>query len=237
MSGASITFDAVSARVGETTFQFSFARQAGSITPVLGASGSGKSTLLNLLAGFVKPLSGKITISGRDVTDVPPGARGISMVFQDNNLFAHLRIAENVGLGLDPALRLNGEQKRAVEAALARVGLEGFGSRMPGSLSGGERQRVALARAFVRRSPILALDEPFTGLGPGLSADMLDLMLDLHRETGFSILFITHYPDEALKTGGTALFLGRGGIVADEDVRTLFDRRDIDALSRWLGKE
>jgi thiamine transport system ATP-binding protein len=101
------------------------------------------------------------------------------MVFQDNNLFAHLDIRTNIGLGLDPALRLDAAAWSRVEAALDRVDLAGFGNRLPATLSGGERQRVALARAFARRRPLLLLDEPFDGLGPGLAADMLALMLDI----------------------------------------------------------
>ena len=236
MNGASVAFENVATQAGSMRFRFSFSRAAGSVTPVLGASGSGKSTLLNLLAGFLAPSSGEVLIDGKPASGLPPGARGISMVFQDNNLFSHLSIADNVGLGLDPALKLDADQKKQVENALDRVGLKGFGARLPGSLSGGERQRAALARAFARQSPILALDEPFSGLGPGLAAGMQDLMLDLHGEVGMTVFLITHDPAEALKAGGAALFLDQGHKAADESVETLFERNDLEALSQWLGR-
>jgi thiamine transport system ATP-binding protein len=96
-----------------------------------------------------------------------------------------------------PSLRLDAAAWSRVEAALEKVGLAGFGKRMPATLSGGEQQRVALARAFARRRPLLLLDEPFDGLGPGLAADMLTLMLDIRAEVGATVLMVTHDPDEA----------------------------------------
>ena len=148
---------------------------ASSITAMIGPSGSGKSTLLNLVAGFETPRSGRVLIGGRDVTALPPSARPVSMVFQENNLFAHLDVEKNVGLGRSPALRLTAEDRRAVAEALSRTGLAGKEKRLPRELSGGERQRVALARVLVRDRPVLLLDEPFASLGPALRDDMLEL--------------------------------------------------------------
>src|SRR5690606_9136667 len=127
---------------------------AGCIAAVIGPSGSGKSTLLNLVAGFEMPISGRILIGGSDVTGLPPAKRPVSMVFQENNLFAHLTVGQNVGLGRSPALRLDGQDRGAIAEALSRTGLAGKESRLPGELSGGERQRVALARVLVRQRPV-----------------------------------------------------------------------------------
>src|SRR5690606_25612104 len=128
-----------------------------SIVAVMGPSGSGKSTLLNLVAGFETPASGAVLIGGDDVSRRPPPARPVSMVFQENNLFAHLDVAQNVGLGRSPSLRLSAEDRTDVAAALARTGLAGKEARLPAELSGGERQRVALSRALVRDRPVLLL--------------------------------------------------------------------------------
>lgn len=223
--------------LGGQLMRFSFARARGSVTAILGPSGSGKSTLLNLVAGFLTPDAGEVLIEGRDVTVLPPARRGLSMVFQDNNLFAHLDIATNIGLGLDPALRLDRERRGRIAEALARVGLAGYERRLPGTLSGGERQRVALARAFARRAPLLLLDEPFDGLGPGLAADMVALMLEIREEVGATVLMVTHDPDEARSAADQVLFIDRGRIAADTAIDGFFERQDIPALTAYLGRE
>lgn len=230
-----IAFDGVVYGIGDLGAEFSFRREPGTVTAILGPSGAGKSTLLNLAAGFLTPDSGRIRIAGRDVTGLAPAERGISMVFQDNNLFAHLDIRTNIGLGLNPSLRLDAAAWTQVESALERVGLAGFGKRMPATLSGGERQRVALARAFARRRPLLLLDEPFDGLGPGLASDMLGLMLEIRAEVGATVLMVTHDPDEARAAAGEILFIAGGRIAADAPAAGFFERRDLPALEAYLG--
>ncbi|OCW58113.1 ATP-binding cassette domain-containing protein [Hoeflea olei] len=232
-----IEFDRVAYGVGELSAEFAFSREPGTVTAILGPSGAGKSTLLNLAAGFLEPREGQIRIDGKPVGGLPPATRGVSMVFQDNNLFAHLDIRTNIGLGLDPALKLDAAAWARVEAALDRVGLAGFGKRQPGSLSGGERQRVALARAFVRRRPLLLLDEPFDGLGPGLAADMLRLMLEIRAEVGATVLMVTHDPDEARAAADRILLISKGKIAADADAAGFFDRTDLPELEAYLGRQ
>jgi thiamine transport system ATP-binding protein len=236
LSEPAITFDAVCFGVGNLSAEFSFSREAGSVTAVLGPSGAGKSTLLNLAAGFLSPRSGEIRLYGKRVNELAPAERGVSMVFQDNNLFAHLDIRTNIGLGLDPALRLDAAAWSRVEAALERVDLAGFGNRLPATLSGGERQRVALARAFARRRPLLLLDEPFDGLGPGLAADMLSLMLDIREEVGATVIMVTHDPDEARAAAQHVLFVSGGRIIADAPICGFFERRDLPDLEKYLGQ-
>jgi thiamine transport system ATP-binding protein len=228
LTAARVTLDGFSVDV-------SFTRGKGTVTAVMGPSGSGKSTLLNLVAGFLLPRSGRVIIDGRDVTTLPPAARGLTMVFQDNNLFAHLDVRTNIGLGLDPAMRLDRAQEMAVDAALERVGLKGYGGRKPETLSGGERQRVALARAFVRRKPLLLLDEPFDGLGPGLAADMLALMLEIRAEVDATVLMVTHDPDDVVAAADSVLFIDRGRVVADAPAAGFFTRTDLPALTAYLG--
>ncbi|PLU78200.1 thiamine ABC transporter ATP-binding protein, partial [Sinorhizobium medicae] len=126
-------------------------------------------------------------------------------------------------------------ERMKVEDALSRVGLAGFGSRLPPTLSGGERQRVALARAFVRHRPILLLDEPFAALDPGLRTEMRSLIRDLHQEEGNTILMITHHPDDVRALAESVIFLDQGRIIAHDETARFFERRDIPAISRFLG--
>src|SRR5690606_7218770 len=154
MSGAAVRCEGVRFSYGEAPMEFDIDLTAGAIAALMGPSGSGKSTLLSLVAGFETPQAGRILIGGRDVTGDQPASRPVSMVFQENNLFGHLDVAANVGLGRSPALRLSPADREAVAAALDRVGLAGKERRLPRELSGGERQRVALARVLVRDRPV-----------------------------------------------------------------------------------
>ena len=128
--------------------------RAGAITAVMGPSGSGKSTLLNLVAGFEAPASGRILIGGRDVTALAPAERPVSMVFQENNLFAHLTVEDNVGLGISPALKLSADDRASVARSLAHTGLAGKEKRLPRELSGGERPPLAVPRDHVPNPPL-----------------------------------------------------------------------------------
>jgi thiamine transport system ATP-binding protein len=201
---------------------------------VIGPSGAGKSTLLDLIAGFLTPDSGRIVIAGRDVTGLDPALRPVTTLFQDHNLFAHLDAFANVGLGLDPGLRLDSEQYLAVREALARVGLGGMERRLPGQLSGGERQRVALARALVRDRPLLLLDEPFAALGPALRMEMLDLVDELRRDRGTTVVLVSHQPEDARRIAEETAFLDAGEIVAKGPTAALLDHPP-PALAAYLG--
>lgn len=234
-AGAAVKLDRVSFSYEETSMAFDLAVDGGSITAVMGPSGSGKSTLLNLVAGFETPDTGHVRIGSADVTHLPPAERPVSMVFQENNLFAHLDVAANVGLGRSPALRLTAEDRAAVADALSRTGLAGKEHRLPRELSGGERQRVALARVLVRDRPVLLLDEPFASLGPALREDMLQLVADLHAERGMTILFVTHHPEEARRIAETIAFLEDGRITATGEPAKFFGKHGPEAFRRYIG--
>jgi thiamine transport system ATP-binding protein len=169
-----------------------FSLQAGARVAVIGPSGAGKSTLLSAIAGFVPVTSGRIIWGAEDITRLPPAARPLSILFQDNNLFPHLSAAENVALGLKPSLRQSAPERAQVADALARVGLAGYEGRRPAQLSGGQQSRVALARVLLRKKPLLLLDEPFAALGPALKAEMLALLAEICTETGATLLMVTH---------------------------------------------
>lgn len=221
---------------GKTQLQFDCAIRKGEIVAVAGASGSGKSTLLNIIAGFETPDAGSVEILGERVAGRDPSERPVSVIFQEHNLFAHLDVGTNIGLGIDPALKLGIKERARIAAALGRVGLDGFAKRMPPTLSGGERQRVALARALVRRKPVLLLDEPFAALDPGLRGSMSSLLLDLHRQEGNTILIITHHPDDVLALADSVLFLDQGRVLLHDAKAQFLTRTDLPAVAGFLGK-
>jgi thiamine transport system ATP-binding protein len=235
--GAEVALDQVGFSYGGAGMQFDVRFSASSITAVMGASGSGKSTLLNLVAGFEAPQTGRIMIGGRDVTGLPPAARPVSMMFQENNLFAHLDVEGNVGLGRSPSLRLTADDRAAVAGALERTGLAGKGSRLPRELSGGERQRVALARVLVRQRPVLLLDEPFASLGPALRAEMLELLLAVQAERRMTVLFVSHQPQDARSVAEGIVFLESGHIVETGPTESFFAEDGPAAFKRYIGTE
>lgn len=235
--GAAVRLDKVTFGYGDVAFSFDATFEPGVITAIMGPSGSGKSTLLNLVAGFETPVAGRVLVGDIDVTASRPAMRPVSMVFQENNLFAHLNVEQNVSLGRSPSLRLTQEDRAAVTEALGRTGLAGKERRLPRELSGGERQRVALARVLVRDRPVLLLDEPFASLGPALRADMLDLVAALHVERGMTVLFVTHQPDDARRIASAMHFLEDGKVAASGATEKFFAKTGPEAFRRYIGAD
>jgi thiamine transport system ATP-binding protein len=235
--GVAVHLDGVSFSYGEQAFSFDVTFPKATIIAVLGPSGSGKSTLLNLVAGFETPQGGRVLIGQDDVTMLPPSARPVSMIFQENNLFAHLDVAANVGLGISPALRLTATDREKIAVALARTGLAGKEKRLPRELSGGERQRVALARALVRDRPVLLLDEPFASLGPALRDEMLDLTVSVQKERRMTTLLVTHHPEDARRASQRIVFLENGLVAAEGEAQLFFAEKSPEAFRRYVGSE
>ena len=169
---------------------------AGERIAIVGPSGAGKSTLLNLIAGFVLPTQGNIWLNGENHTQSAPYERPVSMLFQENNLFPHLTVQQNLALGLKTSLKLTALEQDQIERVADAVGLTSFLSRLPNSLSGGQKQRVALARCLLRDKPILLLDEPFSALDPELRLEMLNLIDELCHNKKLTLLLVTHQPSE-----------------------------------------
>lgn len=170
--------------------------EAGERIAIVGPSGAGKSTLLNLIAGFVLPTQGNIWLNGENYTRSAPYERPVSMLFQENNLFPHLTVQQNLALGLKTSLKLTVLEQDQIEQVADAVGLTSFLSRLPNSLSGGQKQRVALARCLLRDKPILLLDEPFSALDPELRMEMLNLIDELCHSKNLTLLLVTHQPSE-----------------------------------------
>ena len=169
---------------------------AGTRIAIVGPSGAGKSTLLNLIAGFVLPTRGEVWLNGENHTQSAPYERPVSMLFQENNLFPHLTVQQNLALGLKTSLKLTALEQDQIERVADAVGLTSFLSRLPNSLSGGQKQRVALARCLLRDKPILLLDEPFSALDPELRLEMLNLIDELCHSKKLTLLLVTHQPSE-----------------------------------------
>ena len=205
---------------------------AGAKVALIGPSGAGKSTLLLAVAGFVPLQAGRVLWQDRDLAPLAPAARPVSMLFQDQNLFPHLTVAQNLGLALAPDLRLSEMQKAQVTRVLDRLGLAGFGARRPGALSGGQMGRAALGRVLLQARPVLLLDEPFAALGPGLKADLLGLVAEVAAEA--TVLLVTHDPAEARRFADLSVLVAEGVAQAPVATPALFADPPA-ALRAYLG--
>lgn len=209
--------------------------QTGQKLAVIGPSGAGKSTLLMAIAGFEPLTSGRITWNGQDLGPLPASKRPVSILFQDQNLFPHLTIAQNLGLALSPRLTLNQAQRAQIAAVLDRLGLAALGARRPGDLSGGQQGRAALGRVLLQDRPILLLDEPFAALGPALKSDLLDLVRDLAAETGKLVLLVSHDPADAIRFADQTVLVADGQAMAPVATADLFANPP-KALQDYLGR-
>ena len=178
---------------------------AGEVLTIMGPSGCGKSTLLAALIGALPPAftaSGKVFLDGQDITHLPTHARKLGILFQDDILFPHLSVADNLGFGLPKATP---NRKEAIAQALAEAGLAGMGSRDPATLSGGQRARVALMRTLLSAPRALLLDEPFAKLDSDLRVQMREFVFAAARTRGLPVILVTHDRDDARAAGGAVL--------------------------------
>ena len=230
-----LELDKLTSRYPEQSLSFSLQVKAGQITALIGPSGAGKSTLLAMVAGFTKIESGMLTFDGKNLLGLPPAKRPITTLFQDNNLFWHMSVYQNIAIGLSPSLRLTPEQKKQVQLAAEQVGLETLLMRMPSTLSGGQQQRIGLARSLVRRKPVLLLDEPFSALDPALRFELLDLLRQQTDMLDLCVLLVTHHPEEAVRVADRIAFVHDGGIV-ETGGRELLSAPRTEELQAYLGR-
>ena len=187
----------------------------GSFTVLLGPSGCGKTTCLRIVAGLETATDGRVEIAGRDVTNLPPAARGVAMVFQSYALFPHLSVAENIVFGLKARRVPPPERARRLARAVEILGIGHLLERKPGQLSGGQQQRVALGRAIVAETPVCLMDEPLSNLDAQLRADMRREILALQRRLGITMLYVTHDQTEAMGMADQIVLLRDGHIEQD----------------------
>ena len=206
---------------------------AGQITALIGPSGAGKSTILSVIAGFYQA-EGQVLWRGEPITDLRPDQRPVSILFQDNNLFPHLTVSQNVGLALRASLRLTRDEQRRVDEMLVSVGLSGMGGRKPAALSGGQQSRAALARLLLQDRPVILLDEPFAALGPGLKQEMLALVRERALADNRVVLMVTHDPQDALVAADQIALVDEGQVFAPLPAREVMDNPP-DVLQRYLG--
>jgi putative spermidine/putrescine transport system ATP-binding protein len=184
--------------------------ERGEFLSLLGPSGCGKTTTLQMIAGFVEPSVGAITLDGSDLLAVKPSRRGIGIVFQSYALFPHMTAAENVAFGLEAQGVKRDERDKRVAEALALVGLAAFAERYPRKLSGGQQQRVALARALVISPRLLLLDEPLSNLDAKLREEMQIELRQIQRRIGTTTILVTHDQAEALALSDRIVVMNKG---------------------------
>jgi spermidine/putrescine transport system ATP-binding protein len=184
----------------------------GDFLAILGPSGCGKTTLLRMIGGFIAPSSGRIEVSGRDVTRLGPEKRPTNMVFQGYGLFPHMNVRQNIGYGLRIGKFPPAEVERRVRDALGLVRLSDLSDRSIGELSGGQQQRVALARALVMEPQVLLLDEPLAALDLKLRQAMQDELRRIHKAIGGTFVFVTHDQGEALALANRIAVMNEGRV-------------------------
>ncbi|HTN33743.1 MAG TPA: spermidine/putrescine ABC transporter ATP-binding protein PotA [Marinobacter sp.] len=208
----------------------------GEFITLLGPSGCGKTTLLRLMAGFVHPDEGTITLAGQDLTYTAPEHRPLNTVFQNYALFPHMSVFDNVAYGLKMEKRPKNEIRERVEEALAMVELQDFARRKPHQLSGGQQQRVAIARAVVKRPRLLLLDEPLSALDYKLRRTMQIELKRLQRELGITFVFVTHDQEEALSMSDRVVVLQSGVIQQLGTPREVYERPANLFTARFVGE-
>jgi putative spermidine/putrescine transport system ATP-binding protein len=209
--------------------------EPGEFMTLLGPSGCGKTSLLRLVAGFMRPDSGRILCDGEDITKLPPHRRRLGVVFQNYALFPHMTVLENVGYGLKVANVPRADAVIRAKRALERVGLPSQHDRFPAQLSGGQQQRVALARALVIEPRLLLLDEPLSALDKNLREEMQVELRQLQRRVGITTIFVTHDQEEALTLSDRIAVMRAGRIEQLGTPRAVYDHPSTEFVATFLG--
>ena len=210
MSGASLRLDGVWLGLGPRLLvpPLTLSVAPGTVTTLMGPSGCGKSSLLASLCGMLEPAfrcGGRAWLGDRELGPLPPERRRLGILFQDDLLFPHLTVGENISFGLPPGPRAR--RRAELDAALADAGLAGFANRDPATLSGGQRARIALLRTLAARPEALLLDEPFAKLDSELRNRFRNFVFDHGRRLGWPTLLVTHDPADAAAAGGPLVTL------------------------------
>jgi putative spermidine/putrescine transport system ATP-binding protein len=222
--GSIIAVDAISLRVPKAGY-----------CCLLGPSGCGKTSTLRMIAGHDGVTEGDVLIDGRNVTDLPPSARGTAMMFQNYALFPHLSCLDNVAFG--PRMRKvkKAERYRRAREFLDLVQMSNYATRFPGQLSGGQQQRIALARALIMRPRVLLLDEPLSALDPFLRVRMREELKRLQRELQIAFVHVTHAQDEAMALADLMVVMDSGKICQIGAPAEVFERPTSAFVARFIG--
>ncbi|MBN9448838.1 MAG: ABC transporter ATP-binding protein [Bosea sp.] len=208
----------------------------GEFLVLLGPSGCGKTTTLRMVAGFIQPTAGRITIGERDVTNLPPWKRNCGLVFQSYALFPHMSVADNVAFGLEMRRMAPAERAPRVAEALRLVQLSGFDQRYPRQLSGGQQQRVALARALAMQPDVLLLDEPLSNLDAKLRQEVRVEIRDLQRKLGLTTIMVTHDQEEALTMADRLVVMEKGKVRQIGTQRELYEKPADRFVAGFIGR-
>jgi len=232
-----LTLDAVTATYGDSiaVSELTIEVAKGELVSLLGPSGCGKTTTLRMIAGFIKPTSGRIILGGQDISQRPVHTRNIGVVFQSYALFPHLTALDNVAFGLRMRHVGKKECRERAAAALVTVGLGAFQDRYPTHMSGGQQQRVALARALVIEPDVLLLDEPLSNLDAHLRAEMRSEIRSLQQRLGITTIFVTHDQQEALAMSDRVAVMSKGLLMEIGSPEALCDAPSSAFTASFLG--
>ncbi len=208
---------------------------AARFTVLLGGSGCGKTTCLRLIAGLDQPSGGSIVIGGRDVTALPPSARGVAMVFQSYALFPHLSVGENILFGLKARGVARAERDRRLLEAADLLGIRTLLARKPAQISGGQQQRVALGRAIVAQAPVCLMDEPLSNLDAQLRAEMRREIVALQRRLGLTMIYVTHDQTEAMSMADQVVVMRAGRLEQAAPPDVIYDRPASAFVAGFIG--
>jgi spermidine/putrescine ABC transporter ATP-binding subunit len=238
LAAPAVTLEHVTKAFGDTLAvdDISFEIQPGEFFTMLGPSGCGKTTLLRIIAGFVSPSRGDISINGTRVTDTPAHKRRTGMVFQSYALFPHMTIFENLAYGLRLRKLHGGEIEARVTSALELIRLPGYEQRYPRELSGGQQQRIALARAIIINPDVLLLDEPLSNLDYKLRMAMRSEVKRIHKDTGLTTVFVTHDQAEALTMSDRIVVLSKGRIMQIGTPMDVYENPSNKFVADFIGE-
>ena len=215
---------------------FSLVFDSGEFVVLLGPSGSGKTTACRILAGLERATGGRVEVDGRDITDLPPRERGMSMVFQNYALYAHKSVYENIAYPLRVRRVPGGRVAGMVEAVADMLRIRELLDRRPRQLSGGQAQRVAVARALVWQPQICLMDEPLSNLDALLRLHMRTELKRLHRELRKTFVFVTHDQEEAMTLGTRIAVLNHGRLVQFDEPRAVYRRPATRFVAEFIGR-
>jgi len=233
-----LVLDKLTKRFGQWTAvdELSLTVEKGELVSLLGPSGCGKTTTLQMIAGFLDPTAGRVTLDGADLLAKKPSQRGLGIVFQSYALFPHMTAAENVAFGLEMRGMPRAERERRVRDTLQLVGLSAFGDRYPKKMSGGQQQRVALARALVIEPSLLLLDEPLSNLDAKMREEMQVELRRIQRSVGTTMILVTHDQSEAMALSDRVVVMNKGRVEQIAAPQEAYDRPATAFVANFLGR-